>query len=343
MRQYQRKRLVFKHLFSDNVTSRTIRQLLPGTSVLDLSPTWAAQHGYRDILRVQRDKAGILGSSITANAAVANGHLQIVRDLRENGVHCTSRGANIAASEGFLEIIRDLRANRVHCTEEGAKWAAVNGHLDILKDLVEHAGISCTTAMANEAAMDGRFEILDYLWKEHKISCDHTGANWAACEGRLDMLKYLEKEFGLCCTTEGANLAALRGHLEVIRYLKAQHDIDVRVPGVRAAACMGHIHVLKYFIEELGMNIADKINYPEYNPANNAAENGDAKTLRFLHGIGIRASNSILGDAARSGCYDVVEFLLCEGYTILTSVMNDLLSKRLLDVRIIFLLRAGGC
>src|SRR3546814_4899504 len=53
-------------------------------------------------------------------------HVDVIRDLRAHGIHCTCDGANWAAWNGHVDVIRDLRAHSTHCTSDGADWAAMN-------------------------------------------------------------------------------------------------------------------------------------------------------------------------------------------------------------------------
>src|SRR3546814_1768803 len=69
--------------------------------------------------------------------------MDVIRDLRAHGIHCTSVGADRAARSGHVDVVRDLRAHGIHCTSVGADWAAMNDHLDVIRDLRAH-DIHCT-------------------------------------------------------------------------------------------------------------------------------------------------------------------------------------------------------
>jgi len=42
----------------------------------------------------------------------------VVRDLRAQGIHCTSEGANAAGEHGYWEVVQDLAAHGIFVTRK---------------------------------------------------------------------------------------------------------------------------------------------------------------------------------------------------------------------------------
>ena len=76
-----------------------------------------------------------------ADCAAMKGHLDVVRDLRSNGIHATSQDADYAAGNGHLDVVRDLRANGIHATSMGSDFAIWNEHMEMVYDLWVHDNV----------------------------------------------------------------------------------------------------------------------------------------------------------------------------------------------------------
>src|SRR3546814_793925 len=77
-------------------------------------------------------------NSEDARNPARNGDLDVIRELRAHGIHCTASGADSAAGKGRMDVVRELRAHTIPCTSRGADWAAQNGHVAVIQDLRTH-------------------------------------------------------------------------------------------------------------------------------------------------------------------------------------------------------------
>lgn len=141
----------------------------------------AASEGHVQVIRVLRDYDICCWSPQSADLAARNGHLEVVRELRAAGTRCTVLGANLTAASGHLDVVRELRAEGIHCTPMGANLAASHGHLDVVRDLRAH-GIHCTSEGADDAAANGHLEVVRDL-RAHGIHCTSRGADRALENG----------------------------------------------------------------------------------------------------------------------------------------------------------------
>ena len=99
----------------------------------------------------------------------ANGHLDIVKYLVENGADANVNYAlKWASMNGHLEVIKYLVEHGADITADGnhaLRWASRNGHLEVVKYLVEHG--ADVTAVDNYAirwaSENGYIEIVEYL------------------------------------------------------------------------------------------------------------------------------------------------------------------------------------
>src|SRR5690554_1863625 len=152
----------------NNPQYRVASELCPGKRGSEWRAGDLARRGYAELLRIRLAQLmaefGIEGvkkecRSRDANEAAWSGCLEVVRELRAHGIHCTSGGADMTAAKGHLDVVRDLRANGIDCTSYGADWAAQNGHLHVVRDLRAH-NIHCTSRGADLAAVYGRVEVI---------------------------------------------------------------------------------------------------------------------------------------------------------------------------------------
>lgn len=154
-----------------------VKDLLQHDPQLAAAESYAANYaaigGHLEIVKELREhgirctmgQEDLLDPSLTVSVAM-NGHMHIIKYLREHeNIHCTSRCVDDICSHGYLNIIKDLREHGIHATQRGAMNAAINGHLELLKDLYAH-GIRCdglTANATNHAADEGYTRIVQFL------------------------------------------------------------------------------------------------------------------------------------------------------------------------------------
>ena len=311
MQQQQTKNPLVEIIHVNHFISRLFKELAPCTVATEVSPHVAAHYGYREVLHVLQETKGLPKSSIIANAAAIRGHLDIIRDLRELGIHCTERGADIAASEGHHQIIRDLREHGIHCTSEGALWASANNHVEIVKDLLEHK-VPFDSAVADRAAKHGHTEIVKLL-RSHDIRCTHWGARHTVGRGDFDFLLYLEAD-GVPLTDEQttetlADIAAYNGRMQILRYLYETKGIKCTPRGISHTVCYGLLNILEYLAEQ-GADFTDRGEGNYCTHADWAAKNDLIDMLHFLRGHGDKCSIEGLQSAADKGFHRIVDDIL---------------------------------
>ena len=282
----------------DPVAARFVNKHTQGFLCLrDIGPDDAVRTGntklVRAMIRTKEDDFDL----VHANLAAQNGHLDIIRDLREHGIHCNHQGANLAAWYGHLDVVRDLRAYRIHCNSHGADMAAWYGRLDVVRDLRAH-GVHCTVDGVMLAAEGGRLDVVRDL-REHGVHCTVDGANWAARYGHLNVVRDL-RAHGDHCTVDGAIMAAINGHLEVIRDLRA-HGVHCTSNGANLTAGYGHLEVIRD-LRAHGIHCTAR-------GANMAARYGRLDVVRDLRAHGIHCTARGANMAAWYGHFDVVRDL----------------------------------
>lgn len=100
--------------------------------------------------------------------AVSSGYIDVVREFILAGVRISGDAVNYAAENGHLNIIRELRdVCNVHCSVDGACAAAGNGHLEVVKDLHAH-GVHMDSRVAKAAMLKKQGHVVEYL-KSHGI------------------------------------------------------------------------------------------------------------------------------------------------------------------------------
>src|SRR3546814_9378585 len=82
--------------------------LWPGKRGCDWRAGELARQGHASLLRIRLDRLAASADSESISA------------------ECNSKDADKAAANGDLDVIRDLRAHGIHCTSRGANWAAAN-------------------------------------------------------------------------------------------------------------------------------------------------------------------------------------------------------------------------
>ena len=136
---------------------------------------WASANGHLEIVKLLIDN----GADVTADDNYAirrasdNGHLEVVKLLIANGADVTAdnnQAIRDASNNGHLEVVKllidngaDVNANN----NEAIRWASDNGHLEIVKLLIDAgADVTADNNYAISRASDsGHTEIVELLKK----------------------------------------------------------------------------------------------------------------------------------------------------------------------------------
>lgn len=128
------------------------------------------------------------------NGAVANGHLDVVQWLHNNGTIIHISTIDVAARNGYFNIVKYLHYNGSQITNITVKYAALSGNLDLIKWLYEKCG-NITYSLfnsdtANNAASAGHLHIVQWL-HAHNSTPDYHGIYIAVCNKHDDLAIYI--------------------------------------------------------------------------------------------------------------------------------------------------------
>lgn len=169
----------------------------------------AAEFGHLDVLRELRADGIHVITSWGADAAAMCGHLNVVRYLRQNGIHVSSHSVESAIAEGHLDVVRDV----VESGEGRESGEADGAHKSRMQ-------VAAMRGVIDRTAMRGAIHVLEYLRVKFGLLCSRRGANNAAASGQLGTVQYL-RHHGIHCTEDGAYRAASYGHIHILQDLYA--------------------------------------------------------------------------------------------------------------------------
>ena len=179
--------------------------------------------------------------------AAANGHLDVLRYLREHFCLWDEYTYLGAAKGGHLDIIKYLHENKCPSDLDGyaLKYAATNGDLVMIKYLHE-IRFPWNTRVFQSAAKNGNIEILKYLYKN---GCPWN--EWAytgpANKGDIDTIKWLYVK-GCPFNEKACAAAADGGHLEVLQWLH-ENGFPWNKLTYQVTIDNGHLEILGYLHE----------------------------------------------------------------------------------------------
>lgn len=177
--------------------------------------------------------------------AASNGHTDVLRYAREQGLQGHDVACRFAALGGHVDTLRYACENGWPTYVMTSWSAARGGHLDALKYIRESGGEwDAGTTLA--AASNGRVGCLDYLLKNGCPGFD-TACDAAAGEGRMRALRWLRAR-GCPWSEETCAAAARGGHLDVLKWLRL-HGCPWGEATVECAVLGDHLDCLVYAIE----------------------------------------------------------------------------------------------
>jgi ankyrin repeat protein len=185
------------------------------------------------------------------NEAAGNGHLEVVKWLRERIKGCTERALWNAISNGHLEVAVWLCDNYCFDPDKfsiyGAWPAAANGHLASVKWLDEHFPASFNQHAMTKAAESGELDKVKWLHEHRREGCSDSTPFEAAENGHLDILQFLHTHYSDKFNPYVIHSAAQNGHLNVVRWLLENRSEANTAKAMDAAA--GHLEVVFYLLE----------------------------------------------------------------------------------------------
>jgi len=147
--------------------------------------------------------------------AAANGHLECLKYMHENGCVWNVATSLYAAREGHLECLKYMHENGCKWHPETTFVAAAHGQLECLRYAHEN-GCAWDGSTTYIAASNGHLECLRYARDSSGVSCEHptrASCEWhpyttygAAMNGQLECLKYIYERCGDIMMWENAEL-----------------------------------------------------------------------------------------------------------------------------------------
>ncbi|AGO82216.1 Ankyrin repeat domain containing protein [Pandoravirus dulcis] len=177
--------------------------------------------------------------------AASNGHTDVLRYAREQGLQGHDVVCRFAALGGHVDTLRYACENGWPTCVMTSWSAARGGHLDVLKYIRESGG-EWDAGTTSAAASNGRIGCLDYLLKN---GCPGfvTACDAAAGKGRMRALRWLRAR-GCPWSEETCAAAARGGHLDVLKWLRL-HGCPWGEATVECAVLGDHLDCLVYAIE----------------------------------------------------------------------------------------------
>jgi len=145
-----------------------------------------------ELLKWAREEKKCEWSVGPINAAAEQGNLEMVKYCIANECPIDESACAFAASNGHLEVLKYLREEgKAPWDSRTAAWAAENGHLHILEYLVERKYDKYNEDVCVCAAEYGHLDCLKYLHETAKAPWDEKAVREAQENNHTDCVQYL--------------------------------------------------------------------------------------------------------------------------------------------------------
>jgi hypothetical protein len=195
---------------------------------------YAARNGHLDVLCDLRERDGLICKNLYSIAR--NGHLHILKNIYENDFSAERKisfmndnlVANEAAREGHLDVVKYLRdVCNLEANDLGVDFAAFENRLEIIKDTFENnILVKPSQTTADYATHNGYLDIIKYLHSVG-ITCSNKGADYATFNGHLHVIKYLHEVQHIDCTQDGLQYSINKGYQHIVDYLQTIDIVPV--------------------------------------------------------------------------------------------------------------------
>ncbi|SAL76775.1 Ankyrin repeats (3 copies) [Caballeronia peredens] len=194
---------------------------------------------------------------MTLGCASQNGHLHVVDHMLKVGAGDMIDAARVAAANGHIDVLKRLLDNGFNVQDlrcEGLWGAAGNGHVDVIRFLSEQGyDIACRNGSALVYAAGGGDTYTVSFFLERGITASlNDAADWAARSGNLSVLKLLF-ENGLDAhdvCDECLHNAAGEGQLNVVEFfLEIGPSSEALNFALESATAHSRLNVIKSLVE----------------------------------------------------------------------------------------------
>ena len=271
--------------------------------------TYAAAESARlDVLEWLKEHHLLLDLDVmymVQESAATNGHLAVLKLLKEIGVQDGPKITSAAAQSGDLETLKWVRELGYPWHPRTFRHVATKPGWDVLMWLREQ-GCPWGEGAISGAAMKGRLDVVKKWMRDLGCPLEDFVCSCAARAGQLEMLKWFHERG--CPWDQNCCAAARGGHLEVLMWLKEEG-----CPGyekiLAEARCRGFLDIVIWATENGCYESLDDTNYCRL-----AAEGGHLKTLKWLRehgfpwdchttfGAGILGHADVFFWAVENGC-----------------------------------------
>jgi hypothetical protein len=209
-------------------------------------PLHAVTHRYNALGRRRQ--------TLVAQAAAAQGQVDVLQWLHTQGVKFSHRTCAVAAGGGHVAVLRWLRQQGYRLVASMAVAAARRGHTDVLT-WMDSQGYRLSPDLASTAgsaaAGSGHMAVLNWLHQRQTLDCTRL-YNSAASNGRVDVLDWLHDHgythptLHVSQMTWEAAAAASFGHVLALEWLHVHGWGHNPAEVVLSAAGNGHVAVLEW-------------------------------------------------------------------------------------------------
>ena len=230
--------------WSDTIRSVTMLRwcVRRGKSLTRSMAKAAAAQGNLDVLKCLHED-GCPWDAWTCRMAAEGGHFDMLKYAHENGCPWDEYTCECAAKGGHFDMLKYAHENGCPWDKETCEWAAWGGHLDMLKYAREN-GCPWGAKTCQNAAWQGHLQLVKYA---HENGCpwDKKTCSSAAWNGHFDVLKYA-RENGCPWSAWTCLQAAEGGHLQVLQWAHANRCPWNEITCWKKAKKNGHNHVCEW-------------------------------------------------------------------------------------------------
>ncbi|KAL3664891.1 hypothetical protein V7S43_010069 [Phytophthora oleae] len=257
-------------------------------------------------------------AALSIHAAATNGHLEIVKYLREFVVEQSEEEPPVLFPVERTENHERIRSPAFEqVTGKTMALAVKKGFLDVVKWLYEEYGddpsmnvfelLGFSTVM-DTAAEHGHFDVLKYLHElqragETRLFFTKNAMDKAAGNGHLSIVQWLHNNRSEGCSTAAMDEAAAHGHLEVMKWLHHYRAEGCTQTAMDKAAMYGHLNVVEWLHANRSEGCTTRA-------MDEAAMTGHLDMVKWLHANRSEGCTQYaMDEAAVHGCLHVVKWL----------------------------------
>ena len=207
-------RLFLQYL--NNLSSITATQASERSEAPKSLAQGAARGGHLDLLKELREQGYPL-DDIVCSSAAAGGHLEVLQWAVSSGCNWTHVCPNVAARKGHLKVLQWIESTGVFKDADNSGSAVQGGQLEVLKWQLEN-GRLLSKGLVEVAAVNGNLEIFNWLIEiGYPIGYDPISP--AVEGGNIEIIQSLINR-GFVFGKQHSFVAVYCGRVEVLQWMK---------------------------------------------------------------------------------------------------------------------------